>query len=233
VGIPGPRGTGCRGTAGTDHASTVVRALLWNPLVRDFGDYRHLDGGRTDAFLALDDLFPVVPGRVAVADFMEDFRRRQRMPLPAGVSLRWRIMPDVPAIVTDAAKLGLILEKLLGNAIKFTAAGWIVVSATDLPERQKVGFRVDDTGPGIGPEHLAPIFEPFHQLDAMSRGRGAVGLGLAVVRRYVALLDGEIAVRSEPGVGTTFDVRLPYRPRPATSAGIVRSAVPCAPAACS
>jgi signal transduction histidine kinase len=207
--------------------------LLWSPTVRDFSDFRHLGDGRTDAFLALDDLFPVARERVAVGDFMEDFRRRERMPLPAGVSLRWRVMPEVPAILTDKAKLGLILEKLLSNAIKFTAAGWIVVSATDLPERQKVGFRIDDTGPGIGPEHLAPIFEPFRQLDATSRGRGAVGLGLAFVRRYVAMLDGEIAVRSEPGVGTTFDVRLPYRPRPAATAGIVRSAVPCAPAPCS
>jgi signal transduction histidine kinase len=173
--------------------------------------------------------------RVALGDFMKSFRRRERMPLPAGVSLRWRIAPGLPAIVTDAARLTLILDNLLNNAIRFTPAGWIVVSATDLPERQGVSFRVDDTGPGIGPEHLATIFEPVHQVDRTSSGRdGGAGLGLTIVRRYVALLDGEIAVRSETGVGTTFDVRLPYRPRPATTASILDgSVVACEPAPCS
>ena len=183
----------------------VVRALLYSAAVREIVDSWQLADGRTGTFLALDQLFPVARKRIAVREFMEDFRRRERMPLPVGVSLRWRVMPGLPSILTDAAKLTLILHRLLGNAIRFTTAGWIVVSATDLPDRDKVCFRVDDTGPGIEPEHLAPLFEPL-QCDAT--------VGLAIVRRYVSLLDGEIAVRSERGIGTSFDVRLPYRPRP-------------------
>src|SRR5207248_1156073 len=87
------------------------------------------------------------------------------------------------------------------------------VTAVDLPEERRVRLRVEDTGPGIPPEPLAAIFEPFHQLEATARdGRRGVGLGLAIVRRYVALLSGDVTVRSEVGVGTAFEVTLPYRP---------------------
>src|SRR5439155_793882 len=64
----------------------------------------------------------------------------------------------------------------------------------------------------IEPVHLAAIFEPFHQVDERSDRAGGVGLGLAIVRHYVALLGGEIRVSSQPGAGSSFEVTLPYRP---------------------
>ena len=128
------------------------------------------------------------------------------------VTLRWGIDPALSEIETDVAKLSIILDNLVNNAIKFTRNGTITVTASDVPGERCVVFRVEDTGPGIPSEHLAAIFEPFHQVDERSDRANGVGLGLAIVRGYASLLGGEIRVSSEPGVGTSFEVTLPYRP---------------------
>jgi signal transduction histidine kinase len=156
---------------------------------------------------------PVVNESVALDRVARQLRDRERMPLAAGVALNWDLPPQLPVIETDPAKLAVVLDNLINNAIKFTAAGAITVAARDLPARQQVEFRIDDTGPGIDEQHLPAIFEPFHQLDGSNeRTYGGVGLGLAIVQRYVALLGGEINVRSKPGRGSSFVVTLPYRP---------------------
>jgi signal transduction histidine kinase len=163
---------------------------------------------------------PVANQAVALGRLARDLRSRERMPLAPGVVLRWEIDPGLPVVETDQAKLAVILDNLINNAIKFTAAGSITVAIRDRPARQQVELRVDDTGPGIDEQSLPTIFEPFHQLDGSSeRSYGGVGLGLAIVQRYVALLGGEITVRSKPGRGTSFVVSLPYRPyeRPASA----------------
>lgn len=118
---------------------------------------------------------------------------------------------DVPsdcALQTDAGKLRQILVNLLGNAVKFTEQGRIEVRATCTPDQAVI--EVSDTGPGIPPEDLARIFEPFQQLErATTRKAGGTGLGLAVTRRFAELLGGSIEVRSELGAGTVFTVRIP------------------------
>jgi len=149
---------------------------------------------------------------VHLAPFLGHFQRRERLPVAPNVALRWRIDPALPEIETDVAKLSIVLDNLVNNAIKFTRDGTITVSASDVPAERRVVFRVEDTGPGIPSEHLAAIFEPFHQVDERSDRAGGVGLGLAIVRHYVALLGGEIRVSSQPGAGSSFEVTLPYRP---------------------
>jgi signal transduction histidine kinase len=156
---------------------------------------------------------PVVNQSLPLDRVARNLRERERMPLAPGVVLQWEIPPRLPVIESDQPKLTVILDNLINNAIKFTAAGRIVVTVRDLPSRAQVEFRVEDTGPGIDEEHLPTIFEPFHQLDGSpERAYGGVGLGLAIVQRYVTLLGGELKVYSRVGRGTSFLVTLPYRP---------------------
>ena len=178
-----------------------ARGLL--QLVDSVLDLGKLDSGR----------MPVVNEQVSLEEVADNLRKRERMPLAAGVFLRWDFAPELPVIQTDQAKLTVILDNLINNAIKFTAAGSITVTARDLAASRQVQFCIDDTGPGIDEQQLPAVFEPFHQLDGSNeRAYGGVGLGLAIVQKYVALLGGEVVVRSQVGRGTSFAVTLPYRP---------------------
>jgi signal transduction histidine kinase len=116
---------------------------------------------------------------------------------------------------TDPMKVRQILDNLLSNAIKFSERG--VVRVTVRRDDGAVVLDVEDSGIGIPEDSLPHIFEPFWQVEQGSTRRfGGSGLGLGVVRELVRLLDGDVAVRSEAGRGTTFTVRLPagFTPRP-------------------
>jgi signal transduction histidine kinase len=166
---------------------------------------------------------PVRNTSVPLLDFADEMARRERIPLAPGVTFRCEADADLPVVETDPAKLTMVLDNLISNAIKFTRAGSITARVAHRREHALVEFEVEDTGPGIDSRHLATIFEPFHQLERSSDNPfGGVGLGLAIVRRYVELLGGTIAVRSAVGVGTCFTLRLPYRPGEAMPEGILR-----------
>lgn len=167
-----------------------------------------LDLGRLEAGKMPLECLPVRLDR-----FVSEAARRERQPPAPGVTLAWQVAPDLPVIETDAVKLQRVLDDLVGNAIKLTRRGSITVAVRNLPQRREVEFAVTDTGPGIDDEHLSRIFEPFHRLGADAGGTG-VGLGLAIVRKQVHLLQGQISVESRLGVGTTFRVRLPHRLEP-------------------
>jgi len=117
----------------------------------------------------------------------------------------------------DQARLRQIVLNLVGNAVKFTAAGEIVVDVQPGAAAGLVRFEVKDTGLGISPEAQAYIFEPFRQADdSAGRRFGGSGLGLAIVRQLVEAMGGRIHVSSEPGTGSTFrfDLPLPEVPPP-------------------
>ena len=126
-----------------------------------------------------------------------------------GLAFHMDIAPDAPeSLPTDAARFRQVLKHLLSNAVKFTNTGEVRLSVSCHEER--VYFRVIDTGRGIPPESLETIFEKFQQLDDfLTREHGGTGIGLAMAKRLVNLLDGEISVESSLGVGTTFTVSLP------------------------
>ena len=109
---------------------------------------------------------------------------------------------------SDPLKLKVVLKNLIGNALKFTEEGGVVVSAE--LDNGGVQFCVSDTGVGISPEIQSKIFEAFTQGEeaekSVSRG---VGLGLYIVRRLVEMVRGTIVLDSEPGVGSRFYVWLP------------------------
>lgn len=113
-------------------------------------------------------------------------------------------------VLTDAFRLQQILTNLLGNAVRYTEVGSIKISCQSLPGK-KWFLAVTDTGIGIAPEDQNRIFEPYSQafFNQGRRKNEGTGLGLAIVSRVVKLLQGEIQLVSEVGVGSTFTVILP------------------------
>jgi signal transduction histidine kinase/ActR/RegA family two-component response regulator len=126
-----------------------------------------------------------------------------------GLRLECDIAPDVPpAAAGDPTRLRQVLTNLLGNAIKFTETGGVILRVTlDSGSRQNriVHFAVQDTGIGIAKQNLHQIFEAFAQADnSTTRRYGGTGLGLSICSRLVNLMGGTIWVESEPGRGSTF-----------------------------
>lgn len=123
-----------------------------------------------------------------------------------GLELRMRPL-DVRAL-TDATLLERILRNLIGNAVRYTRKGGVLVGM-----RRRAGrLRIDvvDTGPGIAEEHLEEIFQEFQQLGNPARERGSGhGIGLAIVRRAAEILGHPVTVCSRPGIGSRFSIELP------------------------
>ena len=115
----------------------------------------------------------------------------------------------------DATRLTQIFVNLIGNALKFTNNGTISVRISNegiTGNTIMTGIIVADTGIGIEKEKLAPIFERFQQAeDSVTRKYGGTGLGLSIVNDLVLLQNGSIAVESEPGIGTSFRLIIPYK----------------------
>jgi PAS domain S-box-containing protein len=126
-----------------------------------------------------------------------------------GLELTHRVAPEVPDVVVgDAGRLRQVVINLVGNAIKFTERGEVVVTATleeTGTERIVLRFSVADTGIGIPVDKQQTIFEPFVQADSSTARRyGGTGLGLAISAKIVEMMGGRISVASEPGYGSTF-----------------------------
>jgi signal transduction histidine kinase len=127
------------------------------------------------------------------------------------IRIEKELSEPLPKIRTDLAKVNQVLFLLLENAVKFTLAGSITIAVRVAGGELTCSLR--DTGIGICPDDRQFIFDDFYQVDefAGSGYRGA-GLGLALVRDLVGLLDGEIEVSSEVGQGSTFSFRVPVEP---------------------
>jgi signal transduction histidine kinase/DNA-binding response OmpR family regulator len=125
-----------------------------------------------------------------------------------GVELACSLAPDLPArVLGDPARFRQVLFNLVGNAVKFTGAGWIELTLSARPEGH--GWRlygaVLDTGPGIDPSQVSFLFDRFTQADSSVRRRfGGTGLGLAITRRLVEEMDGSIEAAPRPGGGSAF-----------------------------
>lgn len=140
-------------------------------------------------------------------DYTEQLSRNGRL------QVLWNVEPNLPPLTTDAVKLEEILQNLIGNAYKFTPAGKIEIAVRNREEKGRFEFAVADTGRGIEEKDLDRIFEEFHQLKEAHTGSfDGFGLGLNIVKKYLDLMQGDIRVDSQPGVGTTFTFTLPYSP---------------------
>jgi CheY-like chemotaxis protein len=167
-------------------------------LLGDILDYSRMDAGRLELARAAFDLRECVFGAVELLAA----RAHEK-----GLELTVRFDDTLPQrVVGDPQRLRQVLLNLVGNAIKFTDGGSVVVQvcpAEDAPG--SLAFSVKDTGVGIQESEQERVFEPFHQLDASStRRHGGVGLGLAIARQLVSMMRGRLRVESRPGEGATF-----------------------------
>jgi signal transduction histidine kinase len=124
------------------------------------------------------------------------------------------LQPGDASFEGDPRRVRQIVGNLLSNAIKFTPAGGQIAVTGGVADGEdgarRVFVTVEDTGPGIDSEDLERIFDPFVQLDSgYTRGRGGAGLGLPISRHLARLMGGDLAVRSEPGAGSSFTFWLP------------------------
>lgn len=129
------------------------------------------------------------------------------------LELLYEIADDLPGMVVgDAVRLRQVLVNLVGNAVKFTQKGEVMVTARVVARQEETVdllFQVRDTGIGISAEGMERLFKPFSQVDAsMTRKFGGTGLGLAISRRLVELMGGRITAESELGRGSVFSFTL-------------------------
>ncbi len=132
-----------------------------------------------------------------------------------GLSLETDIGEDIPELsLGDPGRLRQVLVNLVGNALKFTETGSVVIGLrrkNSPSPRARLKFYVRDTGLGIPEEKISRIFEPFTQADSsIARRFGGAGLGLAISQRLVALMGGVLQAVSEPGKGSLFSFTLPF-----------------------
>jgi CheY-like chemotaxis protein len=176
-------------------------ALSLLTLINDILDFSKVEAGKLDLEridFSLRDL---------LTEAMKPFVQRAS---DKGLKLEWRVAPEAPQIlVGDPGRLRQILVNLVGNAVKFTDHGEIVVQAlvSRLSEYEVVLlFSVSDTGIGIAKDKQSVIFQPFVQADgSTTRKYGGTGLGLAICRHLVKLVGGEIWVEGDLGHGSTFN----------------------------
>ena len=197
-----------------DYLETVkssARSLL--AIVNDVLDFSRIEARRLDLEHTAFDL------REAVGDAAKVLALRAA---EKGLELACHIHPDVPdEVLGDVGRLRQVLLNVLGNAVKFTDAGEVVLDVRveeANPARATLRFAVTDTGVGIPAEKQQQIFQAFTQADASTTRRfGGTGLGLAIALRLVELMNGRMWVQSEVGHGSTFFFTAGFdRPQAAT-----------------
>jgi len=171
-------------------------------LINDILDFSKIEAGKLEL-----ENEPFSP-RTCIEEVMAFFRPKAAV---ANLSLDTRVAPDVPAVVSgDVYRLRQILINVVGNAVKFTKRGGVVlqleaVAPDDLSDTLLLRFTVHDTGIGISAEQAARLFKPYVQAEpGTARRYGGTGLGLIICKRLAELMGGTIWVESTPGVGSKF-----------------------------
>ena len=174
-------------------------------IINDILDFSKIEAGKLELEVVDMSVVEVVEG---VAELLT-LRAQEK-----GIGLITYVDPTLPDRMRgDPVRLRQIITNLAGNAIKFTDKGYVRISvkAADAGERPlRLQVAVTDTGIGLDSEQQARLFEPFMQADiTISRRYGGTGLGLSICRRLVAIMNGEIGVASNVGVGSTFWFTVP------------------------
>jgi signal transduction histidine kinase len=156
---------------------------------------------------------PLEPLLIAVVGDFDHFLTARRQ------SVRLEIEPGLGTAIVDPLKLSDVLANLLGNAVKFTPDGGTIRVAAEALGDSEVRFVVVDQGAGIGSNDRKHLFEPFftgfdtmhHSSGDYQFGKRGIGLGLCLVKTFVALHGGRVEVSSAPGQGSAFSITLPRR----------------------
>jgi CheY-like chemotaxis protein len=184
-----------------DYAATVQEsALALLSIINDVLDFSRIEAGK----MVLD---PII---FAPQEVLEQALRTVAVRAhQKGIELLCRVAPEVPeTLVGDPVRLRQILLNLLGNALKFTDRGDVLVAVeveSHTDHELVLHFEISDTGIGIAPEHQLAIFDAFTQADgSTTRKYGGTGLGLSICSRLVSLMSGRIWVQSQEGEGSHF-----------------------------
>lgn len=200
---------------GGEHLLSLIEGTL---------DLAHIEAGR----------LKLNPRPLAFADFMQDLADMFALEAERkALRFVFEVQGKLPAVVrADEKRVRQILLNLLGNAIKFTASGQVVLRLRYAVEMAHI--EVEDTGPGLSAEELDHVFEPFARASAPGLGAPGAGMGLTIARMLTDLMGGALSVSSQPGVGSVFKVKL-FLPElhtslPATGEGAAQHSNPIAAA---
>ncbi|PIY09059.1 MAG: hypothetical protein COZ18_09010 [Flexibacter sp. CG_4_10_14_3_um_filter_32_15] len=176
-------------------------------IINDILDLSKIESGKISFEESPIDFYPIVEGLISSIKVKADTKK---------VTLTSKISPDIPArFVGDEVRLRQVLLNLLGNAVKFTHKGEIVIGANLVDEDKNfvtLHFYVSDTGIGISEEKIDAVFTMFTQASSdTTRKYGGTGLGLAICKQLVELQGGEIYAKSKVGQGSTFAFQLRYK----------------------
>ncbi|MDP9839387.1 signal transduction histidine kinase/CheY-like chemotaxis protein [Neorhizobium huautlense] len=171
-------------------------------LVDDLLDYSTMEAGRFKLNTRAENLRQLIE---SVVEMLAPRAHEKQVEIGATV------MSDLPDLHDfDPARLRQVLFNVIGNAVKFTQTGGVLIRAW--PETENVVITVTDTGPGMTVEEQARIFGEFEQAGTAEARSGGTGLGMAISHRIVQEFGGSLSVESEMGVGSTFTIRLPLAP---------------------
>jgi PAS domain S-box-containing protein len=193
----------------TEAAYASARALL--TVVNDVLDFTKVDAGKIDIVVSDFDLGLLVDEVIHVA--AEAARDKE-------IEILGHCPPQRGAVRGDGGRVRQVLLNLVGNAVKFTSRGEIVLRI-DPPAaaETRYTFSVRDTGIGISEEDLPRLFEPFIQANPGNTRVAGTGLGLTISRRLVELMGGELRAESQPGHGSHFSFSIPLAPQPDSTGG--------------
>ncbi len=177
-------------------------------LINEVLDLARVDAGRIDLSLGPVELAALVQECLALAKPLADQRR---------ITLQQRAL-EHRTVRADRARLRQVLMNLLSNAIKYNREAGVVEVSAAAAGAGRLRVSVRDTGPGIAPEHLDDLFQPFCRLGQEAGPVEGTGIGLVITRRLVELMAGQVGVDSRPGGGCTFWVDLPADEATAISA---------------
>jgi PAS domain S-box-containing protein len=192
----------------TPEQMTYVRAVKTSgdallSLIEELLDYSKIEAGKID----LEHRSFVLAGLIEdITELLAPRAQAKAIEIAAYVDERLPM-----EVVGDAARLRQVLLNLAGNAIKFTSTGGVALIVEPGTSEGEISFLVRDTGIGIAPEAQLRIFREFEQADERTaRNYGGTGLGLSISERIVRRMGGHITLESTPGVGSTFEVSIPF-----------------------
>lgn len=192
----------------SDRLIRMIEALL---------DRTRIQSGRLD----------LVPGEIDLGHCVSDAVEQLRLLAQAKRQLLDLSAPSVPLMVwADRDRVIQIVINLVQNAVKFTPEGGGIIVTVRQENQMLAAVSVRDTGPGIAPEFLDQIFDPFFQVKQARSGVKGLGLGLSIVRTLVELQGGAITARSEPGQGAELYFTIPLRPTTAAPSDDVSAGAP-------